>query len=219
MARRHFAAACDLQAKEREAGAAPDPYVMQQLALTTYKSNRPDARTALQDAWKVIQTLNPEMSTDPETLGIAGAIQKRLYGELGDRAYLEKAVELYGRGFEIKRDYYNGENYAACLDIRAPLQDDAAETDYDRRTAGKVRQRIVASLTAALAEPQAKERPDYTWMLATMANTQLALGLPDAADFEKQFRGRVQPGGWEEKTFDEGRLRALAARAVQPCAF
>jgi len=157
-------------------------------------------------------------STDPETLGIAGAIQKRIWEQTRDMSALDKAVELYGRGFEIKRDYYNGENLALCLDLRAREQKDPDEAAYDRLTARKARVRIVEGLRVSLAAPSAPDRPDYKWMLATMANTLYAMGqTEDAKTFEQSFRTLSKPPAqWEIDTFDGGKKYALELAQVVP---
>lgn len=194
----------------------PDAYVVQQLALHTYKAMEPDPTAALREAWSIIDVLNPFASTDPETLGIGGAIQKRLWEATRDRTHLDAAIDLYGRGFELKRDYYNGENYAVCLDFRAALQADALERDYDALTARKVRQRTVDGLRQALQDPSSAERSDYKWMLATMANSLYALGA-DGDEFEQRFRAlQPAPEGWAIKTFDDGKRKALEIARRRP---
>ena len=59
-----------------------DPYIVQQLAFATYKSNDPDAKTALLESKAILSQLDPETSSDPETLGLWGAIHKRPHGDL-----------------------------------------------------------------------------------------------------------------------------------------
>lgn len=215
-ARGYFERALKIQKEARGGGrdataveGRPDPYVIQQLAFNTYKSGLPDRVSALESAWKIIEELGPAQSTDPETLGIAGAIQKRLWNARKNREDLEAAIEFYGRGFELKRDYYNGENYAVCLDWRAAVQADPEERAYDRKTAQKVRERIVASLSAAFADPTTRDRSDYKWMLATMANTLYALGRAGGETYEQDFRA-LRLADWEVRTFEEGKASALA---------
>ena len=212
------AAECFTRAHARmtQDGGVADTFVVQQRALATYKAGRPDKVAALEAAWEILGELDPMGSTDPETLGIGGAIQKRLWAALRDRPFLERAIELYGRGFEVKRDYYTGENYALCLDLRAAEQRDPAEADYDRRTARKVRERIERSLTAAFAEADTAQRPDYKWMLATMANTQRALGASaEAQAWEDRFRALADLADWEIQTFEEGKTYALKLRCAE----
>jgi len=214
VARDHFQQAYDIQLSARRASAGidslPDPYIIQQLALHTYKAKPGNAAepAALNAAERIIEQLKPSLSTDPETLGIAGAIQKRLYQATREGAHLDAAIEFYGRGFEVKRDYYNGENYALCLEWRADVASTPGDATYDRMTAHKVRQRIVDSLTLELADPQLGERPDHHWMLASMANALYALGR-DGSVQEAQFRAR-KPAQREIETFEEGKHAALA---------
>lgn len=55
-------------------GAAVDPFVIQQLALATYKQNEKDPAT-LMAARAVLSDLSPDTSIDPETLGLWGCAQ------------------------------------------------------------------------------------------------------------------------------------------------
>lgn len=65
-----------------------EPYITQQLALACYKSKNPTKLDALNKALEIIGSLNPDESTDPETLGIAGAICKNLYNLSKDQSHL-----------------------------------------------------------------------------------------------------------------------------------
>ena len=153
----------------------------------------------------------------PRDPGIAGAIRKRLWKLEPTDAHLAAAIELYGRGFEVKGDYYNGENYALCLDWRANKQTDPAEAVYGTgTTARKVRGRIRDSLALALAEPTAQQRSDYHWMLASMANAAYAVGdVTTASDHEARFRALGRPD-WEVKTFEGGKEYALKLAGAKP---
>jgi hypothetical protein len=222
VARDHFARAAAMQRNGgRNGGAAlavrPDPFILQQQALATYKAEQPDPVTALEKAWSILSELNPETSADCETTGIAGAIQKRLWELRREGEHLDLAIALYGRGFELQRDYYNGENYALCLDHRASVQADPAEAIYDRHTSEKVRRRVRGSLEAALRDPEVTERPDYKWMLATLAHTAYALGDAAAGKaHEDRWRSLVPPpAGWELDTFQQGKDHALAVAATR----
>jgi len=188
-----------------------DPFVVQQLALHTYKAKQPTPVEALRSALAIIQQLTPDDSIDPETLGITGAIRRRLWeSDPTARAHLNASVRCYGRGFEVKGDYYNGENYALCLDLRAKDQTDPVEANYDRMTAQKVRRRVQDTLTRAFGEHTAFERPDLQWMLATMSNVARALkDVATADDYEARFRALRRPQ-WELDTFEAGRRYAEA---------
>jgi hypothetical protein len=186
-----------------------DPFILQQLAIHTYKCEQPSRVDALHRAWDILAPIRPELSTDPETLTIAGAIQRKLWRELQELPCLELAIELYGRGFHIRGDYTNGEKYAMCLDMRAAAQGDPAEAAYDRMAARKARARTVAGLRRALDESTPDDRSDYKRMLATMANALYALGDPAAAEYEARFRacGLL---AWEVQTFEHDKAAAIA---------
>jgi hypothetical protein len=47
---------------------------------------------------------------DTETLGLWGAVHKRLWDKTKDAAALDKAIRSYERGFSLRNDYYNGIN-------------------------------------------------------------------------------------------------------------
>jgi len=205
--------------QEAAIGQTEREYVRQRLGFNTYKSKRPDARTALEKGLEIMKALNPDTSNDIETLGITGAIHKRLWqmkGEGGDvvsaRAHLDKAVEHYGRGFNVKKDYYNGENYAAVLEMRAGVQQDPDEASYDLMTANKVRKEIVKLLQPVIAAPEFDDRADKVWVYATLANCQFALGNElEAQSAEMQFKNLAKLG-WMLDTYEGGKTAVLAAR-------
>ena len=58
-----------------------DPYIIQQLALATYKSEFPGVISSLQKAKEVLEALKPDTSSDAETAGLWGAIHKRLWSK------------------------------------------------------------------------------------------------------------------------------------------
>jgi hypothetical protein len=96
-----------------------DPYILQQLALATYKYEQPDKKASLIEAKNILSRLAPQTSSDAETVGLWGRIHKGLWEVSKSRDDLEEAIQAYGRGYYIKNDYYNGINYAFMLDLRA----------------------------------------------------------------------------------------------------
>ena len=189
---------------------SPDePFLVQQWALAVYKSKSPNEEVALLKGLEIIKTLQPDKSNDPETLGITGAIYKRLWLLKQDREALSKAIAYYRRGFEIRRDYYNGENLATCLDFRAKIQTDPSEENYDRMTASKVRESLVAILTEAVEAESFKDRQDRKWVFATLANCRFALGdLTNGGHYEELFRSE-RPTDWEIETYEAGKMAVL----------
>ena len=153
-----------------------DPYILQQLALATYKSEKPSKIASLIEALNIVNKLDPGQSNDPETLGITGAIYKRLWLLTGDRPQLDEAIHFYSRGFEIRRDYYNGENLATCYDYRVGTQADQDEAQFDRMSARKTRETIITILSELVESLSFQDRLDKRWVYATLVNCSFALG-------------------------------------------
>lgn len=189
-----------------------EAYLTQQLALATYKAAQPSKLEALLRAWAVLAPLEPDDSNDPETLGLAGAIRKRLHDETGDLEQLNFSIRYYGRGFEVSRDYYNGENLATLFDRRAKLQNDPAEAQFDRMSARKVREQIVEILRPLLAAPSFNERSDQSWVFATLANALFALGEDaEGTKYEALFLAAAVPD-WQVETYRKGKADMLEGR-------
>lgn len=189
-----------------------EPDILQKLALSTYKSKIPDEISALRVAMQVLEPLTPENSNDPETVGIAGAIAKRLWLLEGDRPSLDSAIAFYRRGFEVKRDYYNGENLALCFEFRGQIQTDDAERTFDFMCAQKIREAILKILLPALESPDFLERSDRRWVYATLANCYFALGNNAQAEvYENHFMGALG-AEWEVETYRTGKDQVLSIR-------
>jgi len=202
----------------------PDPFAVQQLALATYKSKDLDPVEALITARKVLAPLDPEGANDPETLGIWGAIHKRLAerperGAELRKADLDTAIFAYEKGYYLKDDYYNGINLAFLLNVRA-VQEQGEDRIADRVQARRVRERLARRLEQQIAERKDKERSEELheegyWMRATMAEAHAGLGNPAG---EKEWLEKARafaPEPWmvasTEKQIEE--LRLLLAKA------
>ncbi|MCP5364736.1 MAG: DUF4071 domain-containing protein [Hyphomicrobiales bacterium] len=166
-------------------GDAPDVYLTQQLALATYKAEMPTKEAALLKAHEILNTLHPLTTTDPETLGLWGAVHKRLW-ELDDRpmadrrAALDNAIWAHEKGFHIKYDYYNGINYAFLLDVRA-AHEEGNEATADRVQAERVRRRVIKICEGLVSQPiggeteMARKEQEY-WIYATLAEAYCGIG-------------------------------------------
>ncbi len=153
----NFAVAKSLFEKLHELRPA-DAYITQQLALATYKTKQDsDAGkiAALEEARGILdKELKPATTNDPETLGLWGAIHKRLWDLRGERADLDAAIWAYERAFYLKRDYYNGINYAYVLNVRA-----AEQADEDEKTADRVHARRVRKMVLTIVDEAEKNLP------------------------------------------------------------
>jgi hypothetical protein len=159
-----------------------DPYILQQLALATYKHEQPDKKVSLIQAKIILGDLAPQTSSDAETVGLWGAIHKRLWEELKSNDDLDEAVRAYARGYYIKTDYYNGINYAFMLNVRA-ASTTGEDALVDRGLARRIRQQVLAICDRLLeAAPSSDESSDEPfWIGATKVEALLGLGRQDEA--------------------------------------
>jgi hypothetical protein len=176
-----------------------DPYIVQRLALVTYKSKHPSPKAALEDARELLKTLNPATSNDTETLGLWGAVHKRLWELTEDGAYLDEAIRGYERGFFLRNDYYNGINFAYLLNARADWSTRRALAAQSQAEATQLRAEAVASFVQAqnirrevlkicervLASERLSDESRY-WVLATIAEAYL--GTDDEARAQQAFQ-------------------------------
>ncbi len=160
-----------------------DAYVVQQLALVTYKGKQPDEKTALEEARRILLALDPLHSNNAETLGLWGAVHKRLYGITGERAALDASIYAYEKGYRLLTDHYNGINWAFLLNMRAAASTDRAEAIADFVLARRTRADVLQQCTLLL--PTVKEHDDTRderyWLMATAAEAAVGLGDEAAA--------------------------------------
>jgi len=189
-----------------------DPYIIQQTALATYKSEQPNATFALEGARDVLNALRPEVSSDAETVGLWGGIHKRLYEvakEPKDPQILDTAIRAYARGYFIKNDYYNGINFAFLLNVRA-AQSKGDDATADRVFAKRVRSEVLALCDAELAR-DTLNADDRFWV--TASKVEALFGLQQVADAGalKQTLAATAPAAWMIQSLEEqlGKLAAL----------
>jgi tetratricopeptide (TPR) repeat protein len=156
-----------------------DSYVTQKLALATYKSKAPSPIAALQEARVVLSTLDPKGSNDSETLGLWGAIHKRLWELTEDTTQLTEAIFGYEKGFYLKSDYYNGINLAYLLNVRAALAcAKVADSVADFVLAQRTRATVISMCQTLLdaEKERGKPLPDHYWIAATLGEALFGLG-------------------------------------------
>lgn len=185
-----------------------DHYIIQQLALATYKSEMPDKIHALRKAKDILMPLAPSTSSDAETVGLWGAVHKRLWEEKKQKADLDQGIRAYERGYFFKNDHYNGINLAFLLDVRA------SSTAGDEAVADRVRARRIRGEILELCNQSLKsgtlQGDDAFWVLATKVEALVGLRNPDA---EPELAAAVAkaPQPWMAETLVEqiGKLKAL----------
>ena len=153
----------------------PDLFLAQRLALVTYKNGEGDdkavAESALNEAEGILaKHCAPRISTDPETLGLSGAINKRLFELTGDTEYLDRSIAFYERGFYVKQDYYTGINVAFMYTVRANLMEGDFEAIVSFGHGNMIRKKV-AQICVDLIEDDAafQQRGDKEWVYMTLA--------------------------------------------------
>ena len=181
-----------------------DAYFIQQWALCTYKDKTTSPQVALTDALAIINTLNPtdRNTVDPETLGLTGAIYKRLWELTPDNVeYLDRAVDFYKRGFTINQDYYTGENYALCLNLKGKISEDPEEKVYFKIEAKKTRKEIVDIIEKLKEDEDFEIRSDLSWIYATLAHCHYALGDTKLHQIYGEKFKSLEPLEWQLDTY------------------
>lgn len=207
-----FEAAIPLWQRAREQG-PKDYFVVQQLALATYKSKKPSEAEALKKAREILSYLRPEESLDPETLGLWGAVHKRLYELEGDQQALVEAIMATEKGFVVRRDYYNGINLAFLLDSRAAGAEPEMAIEDHARAQG-VRRRVIEACREELEQKPEMSKSERYWVLATLQQASLGLGEDQAAEeWGRQALGQQPSSGMAQSTEEQlAKLRALLAK-------
>jgi hypothetical protein len=213
-----------------------DSYLLQRLALATYKSQKPDAITALKDALALLGQLDLEHTNDPETVTLAGAIEKK-YFELGQGDdHLNKAILLFQRGYYLLNNRYNSINLAYMQNCRAnsSLCTTKEEQIADMVYASHTRRRVLEVCETELNELAKREEREKTkpednkemqmqrmynneqkfWIYANKAEAHFALG--EFEEYKKAIDAAKLIGykQWMIESFEEqqGKLRILLER-------
>ena len=191
-------------------------------ALCTYKDTHLGALQRLERGLEILNTGDDiATTTDPETLGLAGAIHKRMWEVRSDVQQLELSLAYYSRGHAADRESgfskkqgYPGINAAFVLDMlaslderRAKLAGATSELAAERRARARdIREQIVDGLTLP-PDPLSK---DAYWVAVTLAEALFGLRrYEDAGNLLARVREISDVPAWEFETT----ARQLAALA------
>lgn len=196
-----------IRKKMRSPDHPEDPYIIQQLALMTYKSKIPTPEKALLEALEILAILNPETSNDTETLGLWGAVNKRLYELNENTDHLSQSVRAYERGFYLRNDYYNGINLAFLLNVRAYDSKVRAEAIADFIQAHRIRKEVIDICDQWLNNPVNKEMKENAgtlyWVLATKAEALIGSGNNEKGQEILQKAYEIAPETWMQSSTQE----------------
>ena len=213
-----------------------DPYLVHRLALATYKSQKPDAITALNEGLKLLGQLDLDHTNDPETVTLAGAIEKKFY-ELGQGDdHLNSAILFFQRGYYLLNSRYNCINLAYMQNCRAnsSLCSTKEEQIADMVYASHTRRRVLMICEKELNEIKKREerrtsdsegneamqtQQSYNneqkfWVYVNKAEANFALG--EFEEYEKAIASAklIEHKPWMMESFEEqvGKLRILLER-------
>lgn len=191
-------------------------WLRQNHALCTYKDSDNSSELALRQALKILDSAPKEeqlaTTTYQETLGLAGAIYKRLWEIEGKLDDLQNAIDYYLRGWAggVGYNCYTGINAAFVLDLLAAELAGGGEQiahakDGLLAQAREIRQKILDYLEKKLPE---KPNKDDWWRVVTAAEAAFGLGQYDCAGvwFEKAkaVSEKFKVSDWEwESTFTQ----------------
>jgi hypothetical protein len=221
-----------------------DPYITQRLALLTYKEKQDSPEkeiAALKEACDLLYTLDPATSNDTETLGLWGAVHKRLWEKARDEVALDKAIRSYERGFYLRNDYYNGINFAFLLNIRAAHGVELAKSSADASAAAThlaaaiadyVQAQRVREEVASICEQWLKSNPvpsddasaeakkqylnSKYWVVASQAEAYLGMGKKKEAEETYEQAYAFAPEGWMIDSTKEQRAKLEPLLADSP---
>jgi hypothetical protein len=138
-------------------------------ALCTYKGS--SDLVGLVEAMIILKPLNPKNTSDPEVLGLSGAINKRLFEKEGDLKYLSESIWYYDRGFSLVQDYYNGINAAFMLYKKASIEKSKDDPDWEdtKIDADSMRNKVLKVSLALESADNFKESKNIIWIYNTIA--------------------------------------------------
>nr|WP_254913585.1 TRAFs-binding domain-containing protein [Bacillus thuringiensis] len=161
----------------------------------------------MNEALVILSSLNLDFSTNPETLGLAGAIHKRLWEETQKTEYLSKAISFYEKGYYIKNDYYNGINLAFLLNIRGDIQEDNNEAVADYTIANRIRHQVIHICNTLYQSDNFKDRSDQYWIIATLEEAYFGLENKEKYAEMKELAELLSTQNWERNTTENQILK------------
>jgi hypothetical protein len=171
-----------------------EAFYIQQKALCTYKQSVGRQIKPYTDALTILEQLKENY--EPETCGLRGSINKRLFLLTHDIAYLEGAINNYQYGWH-QDDYYTGENLATCYLLKSEVSKTTQDQNGFKFMAMQIYQKIIPILENDTTAG------DKKWPYATMSNSKFAIDeLSSAAEYEQKFLD-CKPEDWEKETFYE----------------
>jgi len=159
---------------QKALGLSPnDPYLIKRLALSTYKND--DSQQGLNQALSLLNQLNLNIENDTETMGLMGAVHKRLYSLTNDPDHLDRSISYYRKGYVLHDDHYNGVNYAQMNDMKLALETDSNVQKRLKSNTENIRAHVVQIVDENLDNPEIKS-DEKAWLKLTKAEVMADMG-------------------------------------------
>jgi hypothetical protein len=213
-----------------------DPYLVHRLALATYKSQKPDAITALREGLNLLKQLGLDHTNDPETVTLAGAIEKKFF-ELGQgEDHLNEAILYFQRGYFLLNNRYNCINLAYMQNCRAnsSLCKTREEQIADMVYACHTRRRVLQICDKELADlkrrgerhfgnddnsddfqtQQNADKEQRFWVYVNKAEAHFALGEFEAYESAVKAARKIPHKAWMMESFEDqvSKLKVLLSK-------
>jgi len=202
----------------------------QQQAVCTYKDPDLPADQRLDRAFEILERADDLRNTqDQETLGIAGAINKRRWELDGQKQHLERSLAFYMRGHRLgvqtEDNGYNGINAAFVLDLLANQEEKEAAEAYTvsetapkrRLEAQNIREEIVKVLEGKGALPEHATLAQQWWFVGTLAEAYFGLQLYDKARLWLERAAALEDvAEWERESTVRQLARLAQLQAKSP---
>ncbi len=183
-------------------------FIHQRRVLSTYKNEMPNKEAAFLKALQILKKeLKLESTTDPETLGLAGAVYKRLYEHSEDEKHLELSIWSYSRGFYIMQDYYNGVNLAFLHFVKAAKASNQLQAYAHYGQALEVGKKVSALCKSLSDHPNFKERGDQVWIYQTQAEIVFSQGKLKKEEKYLKLAKKVSQGTFAMVSYTEQRAK------------
>ncbi len=207
---------------------ANDPYLIQRLSIATYKAEQPDKISALKEALRLLTLLDIDYTNDPETVALAGKIEKRLYEAEKIEEHLSNAIIYYERGYYLLSNRYHGINLAYLLNKRVnsniynTKEDKIADMVWASRTRRQVltmcekdwqelierenteaKQALIRANGNIAADQEAVETVEKFWIQINKAEAHFGLGEMEEYKKALSTAKEIEHPVWRMKAFEE----------------
>ncbi len=203
-------------------------YLIQRLALATYKAKQPSEIDALNNAMDLLGKIDLAHTNDPETVALAGAIEKKLYESGAGDVHIDNAVLFFQRGYFLLHNRYNAINLGYLLLCRATStleitpDDKIADTVWGRRVYQDVlalcdrdwqqitdRKEAVANAASPTeiqqisATQKGFEDEQKFWILVNRAEAYYSMGNQDEYEKAKTAAAAIDHDDWMMESFTQ----------------